>query len=123
MNPTKNRRRLVIAAAATALVASTASTAFADSYGDYRANGVRIRSCGSTACTTVYGLGYIGDGVTSHCWVFGEDINGDYYWDFSTDQRTGVTGYSWDGLLGVGGGHRRLAVLSEIEAPNPSGTS
>jgi len=105
MISTTNKRRLVTTAAAVVLTAATASTAFAEEgYGDYSTNGVRIRSCGSTACTTVYGLGYVGDGLTDHCWVYGQDINGDYYWAYNTDHRTGVTGYSADYYITITSG-------------------
>jgi|tagenome__1003787_1003787.scaffolds.fasta_scaffold19597350_2 hypothetical protein len=100
----------VAAMAGTALVATAlagaalAAPAAASVSGDYASSGVRIRTCPHTNCTAL-GLGYPGQGSTIYCFVSGDNINGNPYWDYNTDRATGVTGDSadyymdWTGVL------------------------
>lgn len=96
------RRWLQVAVGAVVLAASIvipASPAMASANGDYTADGVRIRSCPSTSCNTVYGLGYPGQGATIICYKLGTIVNGTPYWYYHRNKTTGVTGYSTDAYM------------------------
>jgi hypothetical protein len=85
-------RCLATAVAVTALVAGPA---YASVNGDYRGDGVRIRT-GPHLYNTVLGLGYQGQGATLYCITNGSSVNGNTQWEYNRDKATGVTGYSSD---------------------------
>jgi hypothetical protein len=97
--------RTVTRAAATALagplaftvaggtMAVTAHSASAAINGDYDASGVNIRQA-ATSSSPSNGLGYPGQGVTSWCWKYGQQVGVSNAWDYHTNQTTRVNGYS-----------------------------
>ncbi|NNJ60823.1 MAG: hypothetical protein HKP61_07715 [Dactylosporangium sp.] len=82
-----------------ALAAETAASAYV--YGDYTAGGVRIRTGPSTGYTAV-GAGYPGQHLYDYCYVVGQTINGNVFWDYHKNAATGVTGYSSEYYLTSG---------------------
>jgi hypothetical protein len=98
--------RTVTRAAATALagplaftaaggtMAVTADSASAAITGDYLVSGANIRAA-ATLSSTVVGVGYPGQGVTSWCWKYGDQVGGgSNAWDYHTNLTTRVNGYS-----------------------------
>ena len=72
-----------------------AGSANAAQYGDYISNDVYIRSGPSTSYRAD-GQGYVGDGIYATCSQWGQNINGNSWWDYHRNLRTNVSGYSAD---------------------------
>ncbi len=90
---------LVAASSGVLLGAAPAQAAVA---GHYTADGVRIRSCPSTSCTT-FGLGYPSQSAAIYCYKTGTVVNRSPYWYYNRDNATGVVGYSSDAYMSFNG--------------------
>ena len=77
-----------------ALIFALTGIAYADSPGDYTADGVNIHT-DPNSWSTVVGLGYVGQGACVYFDTQGECISGDCLWRWHTNRTTGKTGYSW----------------------------
>jgi hypothetical protein len=83
------------------LLGSAASVALADPVGaysgDYSGNGVSIRELPLVSSDRV-GLGYIGQGINTHCFKHGDWVTRGSFstnvWDYHTNRATGVIGFS-----------------------------
>ncbi|MFD0269185.1 hypothetical protein ACFVGY_21830 [Streptomyces sp. NPDC127106] len=85
----KAARFTAVALSAAAIALGSVTVAHA---GDYREDGVRIRS-NSTTSSTSLGLGYRSHTITPICYKAGTVINGNQWWDKHRNNNTSVTGY------------------------------
>jgi hypothetical protein len=100
------RRILTVVAAlvgTASLLLVTAGPAQASAPGHYTGDGVRIRSCAHLNCR-IDGLGYPGQSVTIHCYVYGDRVGSSTIWYRHRDNSTGVTGYSSEVYLDLNSG-------------------
>ncbi|GIH05336.1 hypothetical protein Rhe02_34030 [Rhizocola hellebori] len=86
-------RTAAVTAVASVAALLPAAPAQAAATGDYTGSGVRIRACATLSCT-IHGLGYVGQGATINCFVYGQYTEGTSIWYHNRNRTTGVVGYS-----------------------------
>lgn len=62
-------------------------------------NGVNIRACASTSGCSVIGTANSGDTINSWCFLTGQTVNGDQFWDLVWDQTANRGGFISESLL------------------------
>ncbi|GAA4927415.1 hypothetical protein [Actinoplanes utahensis] len=81
------------------VVASPASALTVRALGDYTGASARIRHSQYLSDPVINGLGQPGHRTEHYCRAYGSSVSGNTYWQYHTNRRTRVTGYTSETLL------------------------